>query len=135
LKIDPSYYEAVANLARIYCQIDKRKAAHKIIEKAWNKDHSEKFAKLMLIIHQDAPIKKKAALMEDLISDSPESKAGYLVLADLYIRHDMITQARAVMDKLLVLHAPDFEMSKIMALIEAKSQNNYSIIINWLNKL
>ena len=43
-------------------------------------------------------------------------------------------QARSIMDKLLALHAPDSQMSKIMALIEAKAQNN-NVITNWLNRI
>ena len=135
LKIDQACNDAVFMLARLYSQDNNKKLSHKIIEKAWKKSPSIALAKFILNIDQNYTITKKVKLLENLISEAPEDKAGYLVLSELYIAEDMLPQARAVMDKLLSLHAPDSYMSKLMALIETKSQNNYSIIINWLYKI
>ena len=135
LKIDPSYYEAVAILVRLYVQDQHKKQAYKTIEKAWKASPSMMMARLMLSISQDEALNKRIQLLENLIEAKPESKEGYLVLAEVYIAEDMLTQGRAVMDQLLALHAPDSHTCKLMALIEAKSHNNHSVIVNWLHRL
>lgn len=135
LKINAANEEAVFTLARLYSQDGNKKLAQKIIEKAWKQAPSIALAKFLLNIYQDLKVNQKIKLLEGLIDDAKENKAGYLVLAEFYIDMDMIPQARIIMDKLLALHAADSYMSKIMAVIEAKSQNNYSIIINWLYKI
>lgn len=135
LKLNPSYYEAVAILARLYSQDQHKKLSYKIIEKAWKNQPSMLLADLILNISQDEALNKRIQLLENLIDEKPDSKEGYITLAELYIKEDMLTQGRAVMDQLLALHAPDPKTCKLMALIEAKAHNNHSIIINWLHKL
>ncbi|MCT4635730.1 MAG: hypothetical protein N4A31_05780 [Rickettsiales bacterium] len=135
LKLQPSYYEAVATLARLYSQNNDKKLAYKIIQKAWINLPSIMLAHLIVNISQDETINKKVQLLENLIDKKPDAKEGYIVLAELYIKEDMLAQGRAVMDQLLALHAPDSETCKLMALIEAKAHNNHSIIINWLHRL
>jgi uncharacterized membrane-anchored protein len=135
LKIDPAYHTAVTCLARIHYKANSKRAAHKVIEKAWRQSPSMGLAKFMLSLCQDYTVKKKIDILKTFISLAPEEKEGYLSLVELYIKEDMLTEAREVMDQLLALHASDSYMSKLMALIEAKSQNNYSVIVNWLNKI
>lgn len=135
LNLNPSHYEAVATLTRLYSQSDNKKLAYKIIDKAWNNQPSIMLAHLILNLSQDETVNKRVQLLENLIDKKPDSKEGYIALAELYIKEDMLAQGRAVMDQLLALHAPDSETCKLMALIEAKAHNNYSIIINWLHKL
>lgn len=135
LKLNPSYYEAVATLARIYSQNNNKKSSYRIIQKAWNRQPSIMLADLVLNISQDENLNKRIQLLENLIDEKPDSKEGYIVLTRLYIKEDMLTQGRAVMDQLLALHAPDSETCKLMALIEAKTHNNHSVIINWLYRL
>ncbi len=135
LKIDPDNIDAVIILARFYVQDNDRKAAYKVIEKAWKKAPSIELAKFMLSLHQDYPLNKKVQLLEKIISLSPEAEEGYIVLAELFVEENMLVQARIIMDKLLELHAPNYNISKLMALIETKSQNKHAVIINWLNKL
>lgn len=135
LKIDPAHLEAVFTLARLYSRDDNKRAAHKVVERAWKKNQSIELARFLLKIYSSYKADKKAKLLENLIDLAPENKTGYLSLAELYIEEGMMMQARAVMDKLLALHAPDSYMSKIMALIETKTQNNHSIIANWLSKI
>jgi HemY protein len=135
LKIDPSYHTAVTCLSRIYYKSNRKRAAYKVIEKAWRQCPSMELAKFMLSLCQDYTVKKKIDILKTFISLAPEEKEGYLSLVELYIKEEMLTEAREEMDKLLALHAADSYMSKLMALIEAKSNNNYSTIINWLNKI
>jgi len=135
LKIDPAFDKALYPLARILAQESNKKAAHKLIEKAWKKSPSLALAKFLLSIFHEYPVNKKMVLLKDLISSTPNSREGYLALAEFYTLEDMLPQARETMDKLLSLYAPDSQISKLMALIEAKAQNNHTVIINWLNKL
>ena len=135
LKIDSANIDAVIILARFYAQDNDRKAAYKVIEKAWKKSPSLDLAKFMLSIHQDYPLNKKIQLLEKIINFNSETEEAYLVLAELYIEENMLPQAREIMDKLLELHAPNYNISKLMALIETKSQNKHAVILNWLNKL
>lgn len=135
LKIAPSYYEALSVLARLYIQDGHKKLSYKIIEKAWKNQPSMMISSLMVSISQEESLNKRIQLIENLIDKKPNSKEGYIALAEIYIKEDMLTQGRAVMDKLLTLHAPDSVTCKLMALIETKSHNNHSIIINWLHRL
>ena len=89
----------------------------------------------MLSLYPDYNVNKKIKLLEKLIDQAPESKEGYLSLAELYISESMLPNARITIDKLLTLHAPDQYTSKLMAIIEVKSQSNHSTILYWLNKL
>ncbi|MEK6734248.1 MAG: tetratricopeptide repeat protein [Pseudomonadota bacterium] len=135
LKIDPAYPDAVLILTRLYSQTNKKRLAQKIIDKAWKKKPSEQLAYILLNIFQNETIIKKAKLLEGLINEAPEDESGYLVLAEFYIDEDMVSEARLVMDRLLSLHTPNYKISKVMALIETKTHNNYSIIENWLLKI
>ena len=128
LKIDPSNYEAVLALTKIYEQKD----AHKVIRRAWKINPSIELARLMLNLYDDH--NKRIKVVEDLIDSSLEEKASYLSLAELCIDEDMIPAARNVMDKLLEIYAPDSHISKLMAIIEAKAQKSSINIINWLKK-
>ena len=135
LKIDASYSEAVYTLSRLYSQDDSKKLAQKIIEKAWKKTPSMSLGRFLLDIYPNHKRTQKAKLLENLLDLAKENKAGYLLLAEFYLEQDMIVESRLIMDKLLSLHAADSYMSKVMALIEAKSQNNYPVIINWIHKI
>ena len=73
LKIDPGYDKAVYTLARIFSQKDRKKAAQKIIEKAWKKSPSLSLTKFILSLYKDYPVNKKAALLKDLIDLMPEA--------------------------------------------------------------
>lgn len=135
LKIDPSNYEAILQLSKIYQQKDEIKSAHKVIKKAWEKAPSLEIARLMLNLYDDQTIDKKIKIVKDLIDSAPQEKTSYLVMAELCIDEDMILAARAAMDKLLEIYAPDPHMSKLMAIIEAKAQAGSANIINWLKKI
>ena len=135
LKINPAHQDTVFILARLYSQDNNKKMAQRIIEKAWKKSPSVDLAKFMLSVYQEYNVNKKIKLLEELIDQALEDKSGYLALAELYIEEDMLPQARSVMDKLLAFYPPDSYMSKLMALIESKAQNNHSIITNWLYKI
>lgn len=135
LKIDVANEEAVFSLTRLYSQDGNKKAAQKVIEKAWDKQPSLALAKQLININYTLKLSQKVKLLEGLISDSKESKAGYIALTELYLEEDMVQDARNTMDKLLSLHAADSHMSKLMAIIEAKSRSNHSSIINWLYKI
>ena len=135
LKIDPSYYDALVILVRLYVQDNNKKLAYKIIEKAWKNKASIAIANLMLKVSKDEVLNKRVQLLENLIDSKPEHKEGYLALTQVYIEEAMLTEARSTMDKLLSLHAPDSDTSKLMALIEAKAHNNHSVIINWLYRI
>lgn len=135
IKIDTANYDALVNLVRIYCQMNKTKMANKIIEKAWEKNPSVDLAKLALTINQHESLKKRINLMERFIDQATEFKAGYLVLAQLYFDNNMIDQSRTVMHNLMTIHAPDSDMSKMMALIEAKAYNIDQNIVSWINKI
>jgi|GEM_PF-3699615 len=134
LKLDPSNYNAVATLSGIYAQ-NNIKEAYKILFKAWKNAPSLYLANNMLSLYPDYNVNKKIKLLEKLIDQAPESKEGYLSLAELYISESMLPNARITIDKLLTLHAPDQYTSKLMAIIEVKSQSNHSTIPYWLNKL
>lgn len=135
LKIDPAYNEAVYTLARLYSQDDNKKLAQKIIERAWKKSPSMSLGRFLLDTYPNNKRTQKSKLLENLVDLAKEDKAGYLLLAEFYLEQDMIVESRLIMDKLLSLHAADSYMSKLMALIEAKSQNNYPVIINWIHKI
>lgn len=135
LKIEPSYYDALVILSRIYGQNQQKQLAYKIIEKAWKNLPSMSIAKLMFNVSQDEPLNKRVKLLENLISAKVDNPEGYLVLTKLYIKENMLTQARATMDKLLAIHAPDYEACKLMSLIESKSHSSHTAIINWLNRI
>jgi uncharacterized membrane-anchored protein len=135
LKLDDSNFEASTTLARIYAQDNNQKAAYKILLKTWKRSPSLRLAKAILALYQNLTIDKKIKLIEELIDYAPESMDGYLSLAEIYINENMVQSAREAMDRLLSRHAPNFEAIKLMAIIEAKSQNNCSTILNWLNKL
>ncbi len=135
LKIDPAYPDAVFTLARLYSQDEEKKEAYKVVEKAWKKVPSRELAKFILNIYSSFKLTKQVKMLENLISISPETKDAYIVLAELYLENNMLEDARQTMDRLLVLHAPDSRMSRIMAAIETKSQNSYSVINSWLEKI
>ena len=122
-------------MARLYSKDDNKKLAQKIIEKSWKKSPSMSLGRFLLDIYPNQKRTQKAKLLENLIDLSKEDKTGYLLLAEFYLDQDMIVESRLTMDKLLSLHAADSHMSKVMALIEAKSQNNYPVIINWIHKI
>lgn len=135
LKIDIANEEAVFILSRLHSQDNNKKAAQKVLEKAWHKHPSLALAKQMLNINYGLKTSQKVKILENLISEAKENKAGYIALTELYLEEDMIAEARTTMDKLLSLHAADSYMSKLMAIIETKSQNNHSSIMNWLYKI
>ncbi len=135
LKINPAHYDAVFTLARLYFQEGAKKQVIKIIEHAWKKKPNFELAKFLVNIDLSDNVAQKVKLIERLINSSSERKEGYLALAELYIEENMIPEARATMDNLLSIYAPDPHMSKLMAIIENKSQSNSSIIANWLHKL
>ena len=133
LKIDPDYYDAMLALIGLYQ--NNSKAIYKTIEKAWKVKPSMDIARLMLTKFTHETLNKKVKLIEGLIDLDSDIKEGYLVLTELYIEEKMLDQAKNTMDRLLALHAPDSDMSRLMALIEAKSNGDHNVIANWLNKL
>lgn len=135
LKIDSSFSEAVFALARLYSQEDNKKAAYKIIEKAWQKEPSRELAKFALDLYSDLKLAKQVKMLDNLIDILPETKDAYIVLSELYIENNLLEEARKVMEKLLSLHAPDSRMSRIMAVIEARENRNIASVTNWLDKM
>ena len=135
LKIDPCFSEAIFALARLHSQEDNKKAAYKIIEKAWQTKPSRELAKFALDIYSGLQLSKQVKMLENLIDILPETKDAYIVLAELYIENNMIDEARRVMEKLLSLHAPDSRMSRIMVVIETREHKNLPSITNWLDKI
>ncbi len=105
------------------------------LKKAWKKTPSLEVARIILALHHNESINKRIKLMEGLISAAPNSSDGYLAMAEFYIKEDMLTAARTVMDKLLTICTPDRNISKVMAIIETKAHVSHSIILNWLNRL
>lgn len=134
LKLDPTNYDAITIFYRIFAKVDV-KLAHKILLNAWKKTPALYLAEKIILLYPDYTITKKVKLVEKLISYATEEKDGYICLIKLYINESMLSNARIVMDKLLTLHAPDHDISKLMAIIEVREQSNHSTILHWINKL
>lgn len=117
-KIDENNLEAQIKAADCFFKEGRRKKAIALLSSAWKKFQNIIIYDALVNIVQDLPIQKKIAIIEKMVKKTEGNPTSLLALADAFANIRLYAQARAELDKYLLLYPSSARAARIMAKLE-----------------
>lgn len=130
-RLSPDLVPAAAMAARAYLQQDKKRAAIKVLKKAWEAQPHPDLAHVFAEVEPEESASERVKRFDQLARLKPQDDETRLVMAELLIVAEDFPEARRVLGD-LVERAPDARALTLMAAIEKGEGAEDAVTQAWL---
>ncbi|EBA17053.1 HemY domain protein [Roseobacter sp. SK209-2-6] len=130
-RLSPDLVPAAAMAARAYLEQGKKRAAIKILKKAWSAQPHPDLAHAFAEVEPNESASERVKRFDQLARLNPQNDETRLVMAELLIVAEDFPEARRVLGD-LVERAPDARSLTLMAAIEKGEGAGDAVIQGWL---